>query len=101
MIRRPPRSTLFPYTTLFRSQRLHGCEDFEIPPEWERFCVLDWGFAKPFSIGWYALDYDGILYRYREWYGCKKEVEGAPDGADVGLKLQAWEVGKGILEREK
>src|SRR5258708_9618368 len=24
MIRRPPRSTLFPYTTLFRSHRLHG-----------------------------------------------------------------------------
>src|SRR5258707_11241674 len=24
MIRRPPRSTLFPYTTLFRSQRLLG-----------------------------------------------------------------------------
>src|SRR5690242_21425509 len=23
MIRRPPRSTLFPYTTLFRSQHLH------------------------------------------------------------------------------
>src|SRR2546430_10538161 len=24
MIRRPPRSTLFPYTTLFRSERGHG-----------------------------------------------------------------------------
>src|SRR2546430_10081097 len=24
MIRRPPRSTLFPYTTLFRSQRMPG-----------------------------------------------------------------------------
>src|SRR5438067_4166397 len=24
MIRRPPRSTLFPYTTLFRSRRAHG-----------------------------------------------------------------------------
>src|SRR5260370_23830154 len=24
MIRRPPRSTLFPYTTLFRSQRIDG-----------------------------------------------------------------------------
>src|ERR1039457_7600299 len=24
MIRRPPRSTLFPYTTLFRSNRSHG-----------------------------------------------------------------------------
>src|SRR5260221_1669353 len=26
MIRRPPRSTLFPYTTLFRSDRRHGLE---------------------------------------------------------------------------
>src|SRR5256885_9755165 len=26
MIRRPPRSTLFPYTTLFRSQKLRGDE---------------------------------------------------------------------------
>src|SRR2546422_7122449 len=25
MIRRPPRSTLFPYTTLFRSPRRHSC----------------------------------------------------------------------------
>src|SRR5688572_31973506 len=25
MIRRPPRSTLFPYTTLFRSARRHTC----------------------------------------------------------------------------
>src|SRR5205809_3885664 len=29
MIRRPPRSTLFPYTTLFRSI-LHHCGDFRI-----------------------------------------------------------------------
>src|SRR3712207_8726528 len=27
MIRRPPRSTLFPYTTLFRSRR---CHDFQL-----------------------------------------------------------------------
>src|SRR2546426_4669225 len=30
MIRRPPRSTLFPYTTLFRSQRLEP----RIRPQW-------------------------------------------------------------------
>src|SRR2546422_8280618 len=29
MIRRPPRSTLFPYTTLFRS--LHGARDLRCP----------------------------------------------------------------------
>ena len=83
------------------SNRVHGCEDFDIPPEWERFCVLDWGYAKPFSVGWYALDYDGVLYRYREWYGCKRETEGVSDGADVGLKMQAWEVAQGIVERER
>jgi len=30
MIRRPPRSTLFPYTTLFRSYRLEGGEQIEL-----------------------------------------------------------------------
>lgn len=82
------------------SARVHGCEPFDIPPEWERFCVLDWGYSKPFSVGWYALDYDGALIRYREWYGCKREEEGDLQGADTGLKLQAWEVAKGILDRE-
>src|SRR5947209_13370955 len=28
MIRRPPRSTLFPYTTLFRSVSWHACRSF-------------------------------------------------------------------------
>src|SRR2546422_9647183 len=33
MIRRPPRSTLFPYTTLFRSHRARSASQF---PGWER-----------------------------------------------------------------
>src|SRR5258707_655818 len=32
MIRRPPRSTLFPYTTLFRSVSLNGAQDFRSRP---------------------------------------------------------------------
>jgi hypothetical protein len=82
------------------SQRVHGIADFEIPPEWERYCVLDWGYASPFCAHWYAVDYDDVLYLYREWYGCKKEEEGVDEGANVGLKMQAWEVARGILERE-
>src|SRR3712207_8855270 len=30
MIRRPPRSTLFPYTTLFRSRQLHHPDDGDV-----------------------------------------------------------------------
>src|SRR2546429_230276 len=33
MIRRPPRSTLFPYTTLFRS--------LDLGDRWSFYCVLD------------------------------------------------------------
>lgn len=73
---------------------IHGCDPFEVPPEWEKFMVFDWGYSKPFCAHWYAMDYDGVLYLYREWYGCK---EGE---ADVGLRLRADEVARGILERE-
>jgi len=33
MIRRPPRSTLFPYTTLFRSQAEAGSQYYATDPE--------------------------------------------------------------------
>src|SRR5207248_4097393 len=36
MIRRPPRSTLFPYTTLFRSRRVHRAERCDHQQEDER-----------------------------------------------------------------
>src|SRR5256884_7035893 len=48
MIRRPPRSTLFPYTTLFRSRHRHQeflkflrRLDREFPGDWELHLVLD------------------------------------------------------------
>ena len=76
------------------NERIHACDPFELPPDWEYFGVLDWGYAKPFSYGVYAVDYDDVLYRVMEWYGCK-------DGeVDVGLKMTAADVADGILERE-
>src|SRR3712207_8144921 len=35
MIRRPPRSTLFPYTTLFRSQCYEGIDVYQAVYEWD------------------------------------------------------------------
>lgn len=72
----------------------------EIPGHWMRFRAMDWGSARPFSVGWYAVsDGTGIprgaLVKYREWYGM------TPDQPNVGLKLTAEEVGRGIIERER
>src|SRR3712207_7382967 len=38
MIRRPPRSTLFPYTTLFRSQVVAGAAGLDRPVLWAHTC---------------------------------------------------------------
>src|SRR2546429_4046054 len=40
MIRRPPRSTLFPYTTLFRSSRAGALGSFVLAPRFQRLDAL-------------------------------------------------------------
>lgn len=48
----------------------HVIDPFEVPPEWTIYRSFDWGYARPFSCGWWAVDYDGTLYRILELYGC-------------------------------
>lgn len=72
-----------------------------IPKEALRFAAFDWGSAKPFSLGWYAVSDGtwglpkGAMIKYREWYGM---VPGKPN---VGLKMFAEDVAQGGLKREK
>jgi hypothetical protein len=47
-------------------------EPFEIPDGWKIHRSFDWGYNKPFSCGWWAVDYDGVAYRILELYGCTK-----------------------------
>lgn len=79
-------------------------DPFDIPEHWLKFRSGDWGFASPFSIGWWAVASEdritptgliprGAIVRYREWYGSN----GTPN---VGLRLGAEEVANGIRERE-
>src|SRR5688572_32205573 len=43
MIRRPPRSTLFPYTTLFRSERRDVALAIAVVPPGDDGSVVAWG----------------------------------------------------------
>lgn len=51
-------------------QWTHVIEPFEIPDGWKIYRSFDWGYAKPFSCGWWAVDYEGTIYRILELYGC-------------------------------
>lgn len=51
-------------------QNTHVIDPFPIPNGWNIIRSFDWGYNKPFSMGWYAVDYDGVIYRVAELYGC-------------------------------
>jgi hypothetical protein len=89
----------------------HVIEPCDLPADWARFRSMDWGSAKPFSVGWWAVATDdrwikgasrhedllvprGAMVRYREWYG-------ATSAPNTGLKMTAEGVGAGIVTREK
>ena len=53
-------------------QYTHVINPFEIPPHWRIYRSFDFGYNKPFSLGWWAYSDDGVLYRILELYGCTK-----------------------------
>lgn len=70
----------------------HVIDPQPLDPSWIRIASLDWGYQKPFSIGWWAITGDGRMIRYREWYGCEK------DQRNVGIKKAAQDVAKEAWE---
>lgn len=71
----------------------HVIAPFKIPEDWAVWCGLDWGYAKPFSVGWYAVDRERRMYRIRELYGCT----GTPN---TGVKMEPGEVARQIKRIE-
>ena len=43
-------------------ERKHVIDQFIIPAHWTRFTSMDWGSARPFSVGWWALVPDTIRH---------------------------------------
>lgn len=54
-------------------QWTHVINPFAVPAGWKIYRSFDWGYAKPFSCAWWAVDYDGVIYRILELYGCTNE----------------------------
>lgn len=61
---------------------------------WKLMRSYDFGYNKPFSLGYWAVDYDGVLYRILELYGCT----GTPD---EGVKWTPEEQFRRIAQLER
>lgn len=71
----------------------HVIDPFPIPKHWRIYRGFDFGYAKPFSVGWFAVDEDGHIYHIKEYYGCT----GTPN---TGIKLNPVEIAAGIRQME-
>lgn len=52
----------------------HVIEPFDLNEgekrNWTCFRSYDFGYGKPWSLAWNFVDYDGVIYRAMEFYGC-------------------------------
>ena len=71
----------------------HVIEPFLVPDSWRIYRGFDFGYSRPFSVGWYAVDHDNRLYRIRELYGCT----GTPN---EGVRWEPAEIARQIKRIE-
>lgn len=72
----------------------HIISPIPIPPHWKRWRAIDWGYRAPYSVGWYCIDEDDCIYRYRELYGYGGK-------ANKGSEEEAGAVASAILKIEE
>lgn len=54
----------------YRDRRwTHVIEPFDIPREWTIYRSFDFGYSRPFSCDWWAVDGDDRAYLFRQFYG--------------------------------
>ncbi len=79
----------------------HVIPAFRIPDGWRRYRSFDWGYSRPFSVGYWAEDHDGRLYRYAEIYGSPKDPStGLTVHPNIGIKLEPSAVARLIKDYE-
>lgn len=66
----------------FRSD-VHVIKPFAIPEGWTRVIGIDHGFRNPSAWIWGAVDYDGTLYIYREFYKSEWLIEEIVKGKKI------------------
>ena len=77
-----------------------SAEGFKVPKSWDIYRSFDWGFRRPFSCGYWTVDYDGVIYRIAEFYGCQRDTRTGESIPNEGMKWNPDKVFQEIREFE-
>ena len=72
-------------------RKVHVIEPFKIPDGWMKFRACDWGFKTKAVCLWFAVDFDGTLYIYREFTAGRLTANGKMIAKDFGARVQSIE----------
>lgn len=77
-----------------------SAKDFDLPTWWEVYRSFDWGYRRPFSCGYWAVNGDGVIFRIAEFYGCQRDTLTRESIPNEGVKWSPDKVFQEIREFE-
>jgi len=72
----------------------HVIEPFDPPAHWKCWRGFDFGYSRPFAVGWFVADEEGRIYHIAEYYGCT----GTPN---EGVRMNPAEIAAEIKRYEE
>jgi terminase large subunit-like protein len=71
---------------------VHVVPPFKIPSGWVKFRSMDWGYKSRGTVGWYAVDTDENLVKYREFSFRKMDAGEVADAVrEIERKADEWD----------
>lgn len=77
-------------------QWTHVIRAFKPKKNWPIYRSFDWGYRRPFSMGYYTVDTDGVIYRIAEFYGVQRS-----NGESLANEGVKWSPGKVFSEIQR
>ncbi len=85
------------------TKEAHVIDPFTLPKSWRIEMCEDWGYKRPFYLGWIAWDSDNRPWLVAEMYGCRFEMRGERGGEDKGVEMTPQDVVRAahLLEKKR
>lgn len=69
-------------------RKVHVIKPFDIPSNWHKFRACDWGYKTKAVCLWFAIDYEGTVYVYREFISGGQTPRGALQAKQFGAEIK-------------